>query len=597
MHFAQALCRTSIKGCYNHALGFVSRSAIFRIGRFSGKLKEQEVCQVKYSWYKWSFVLLVLIALVFTGCLGGVSNYRITLQVTGEGTVDVDPERTLYEDGTTVNLKAQAGDNYQFAGWSGALSGAEPEETVIMNSNLVIEAIFTPLETDAHVTGIVVDGRGGPAVAGAEVRWAESYVTETDANGEFTLPIASGVTADAIITRSDGGRARIQGVHAQPGETLWFEVPTRQIFNPNWSQDPPIISVNIEPGQMLAGSVPVEVSSEDIFVMYAYFNGQQRFPVKDMIIEGDELAFTLDTTKEPNGPGYLRILAYDNNENASLLQIPVSVENATGGVALPAGVPWLIIESETFGENIQFYQHGAPERKPLDMGLDQWERSRPDMGELDPQAAPPDSMIRVFVEWGDVEGADGYKVYRSFNGMDYSLVGTVRQPELHDYSAQLAVGRRTWYKVVPYNRTGEGPAASRHITPLPSYTVDLLQPANGDVDVELFPTFVWDLDASHPFPEGTTFAHFLTIYDANWWFVFGVDPEDGSLNFPIINETEHKLEYSVLMPGNVYAWDIAYSYAWHVQTNDDLGYSLAWSDANFLRGSQAGEAIFTTTTD
>jgi len=83
-----------------------------------------------------------------------------TLSVTPapvNGAVICDPDKPVYELGETVTLKAIPDGAYEFAGWSGDLSGTENPTTITMHANRSIGANFTyvaPDTTPPQVTSV-----------------------------------------------------------------------------------------------------------------------------------------------------------------------------------------------------------------------------------------------------------------------------------------------------------------------------------------------------------------------------------------------------------------------------------------------------------
>jgi len=71
-------------------------------------------------------------------------NYTLTTTVNGSGTVSRNPTGTTYPGGTSVTLTATAAAGYDFAGWSGSLSGATNPITFNINSNMSVVANFIP---------------------------------------------------------------------------------------------------------------------------------------------------------------------------------------------------------------------------------------------------------------------------------------------------------------------------------------------------------------------------------------------------------------------------------------------------------------------
>ena len=81
-----------------------------------------------------------------------IANFEVrttyTLNVNAEnGSVDIDPDQTTYNDGDQVILEAIPADGYEFSSWSGDASGSANPLTVTMDSDKNITANFTPIES------------------------------------------------------------------------------------------------------------------------------------------------------------------------------------------------------------------------------------------------------------------------------------------------------------------------------------------------------------------------------------------------------------------------------------------------------------------
>jgi hypothetical protein len=68
--------------------------------------------------------------------------YTLSVQVTGQGSVNVDPEKDQYESGEEVELTAAAASGWRFTGWQGDLSGSTNPATLVMNSDKSVTAMF-----------------------------------------------------------------------------------------------------------------------------------------------------------------------------------------------------------------------------------------------------------------------------------------------------------------------------------------------------------------------------------------------------------------------------------------------------------------------
>ena len=82
------------------------------------------------------------------------TQYTLDVTVVGNGTVDQVPDKTLYNEGETVNLTANADPGWVFDGWSVDLSGSANPETLLMNANKTVTATF--IETGGLMPGDVI---------------------------------------------------------------------------------------------------------------------------------------------------------------------------------------------------------------------------------------------------------------------------------------------------------------------------------------------------------------------------------------------------------------------------------------------------------
>ncbi len=72
-----------------------------------------------------------------------IPQYTLTLSIVGSGTVSRNPDRTVYDSATTVQLTANpSSSNYRFVGWSGSLTGTTNPVNLTMNSNKTVTATF-----------------------------------------------------------------------------------------------------------------------------------------------------------------------------------------------------------------------------------------------------------------------------------------------------------------------------------------------------------------------------------------------------------------------------------------------------------------------
>jgi hypothetical protein len=92
--------------------------------------------------------------------------FRLEIGVEGEGTVISDPPGDVHDAGTAVILTAVAAEGWEFAGWSGALTGASVAETLVMDADRQVSARFVPREEPPprYSLSTAVEGQGAVEV-------------------------------------------------------------------------------------------------------------------------------------------------------------------------------------------------------------------------------------------------------------------------------------------------------------------------------------------------------------------------------------------------------------------------------------------------
>lgn len=460
----------------------------------------------------------------------------------------------------------------------------------------------TELTEAGYISGIVTDGQGGPAVAGADVTWGELAI-KTDVNGKFEFMVPAGVKADVVVTKAGRSTTKVQNVAPAFGETLNYNVPNKAAFSPNNKPGAPTITVTgVKAGDTLKNQVPVTVNvnsgSNLTSIIYVWFGGEERSPRDGFLQNVDKATVTFDTSKYPNGDSYVRVLVYDNQDNASMLIFPVKIQNS-----VPEALVNMRLESYSIGQNISFYRKGraAMFAKHGIQGnpniIDLGDNRTLDLSTIN--AAPGNGTLFVRVRWDAVPGALGYTVSRSFDGENYTFLGNLKTNSYDDYSPALNVGQQTWYRIVPYNSYGNGVGKIASVTPLPVFNVELQTPGNGEANVPLTPTFTWkNVCPEGQFPAGTAYASTISLYDATSYQIWS------QKNIPT---------QSIDLPGSldplgVYSWDITVAYAQKLYKYDPANkadYSVAYSFSGEYKtdtttgaiigtGSINGEFVFTT---
>jgi uncharacterized repeat protein (TIGR02543 family) len=118
--------------------------------------------------------------------------YSLTVTVSGEG--DVSPNGGVFASGSEVSLMATPAAGWEFAGWSGDLSGAVSPASLTMSGNRAVTATFAPAQ---YALTLQTDGEGQASASPAQAEYdsgAEVTLTAEPADGWEFAGWTGGVT-------------------------------------------------------------------------------------------------------------------------------------------------------------------------------------------------------------------------------------------------------------------------------------------------------------------------------------------------------------------------------------------------------------------
>jgi len=87
-----------------------------------------------------------------------VEGYELTVDIVGEGTVDIAPEQDQYMEGTDVTLTAFADEGWHFVEWTGDATGTDEEITITIDSDMTVTANFEEIPT--YTLTVNIEGEG-----------------------------------------------------------------------------------------------------------------------------------------------------------------------------------------------------------------------------------------------------------------------------------------------------------------------------------------------------------------------------------------------------------------------------------------------------
>ncbi|MGL1888879.1 MAG: cellulase family glycosylhydrolase [Reichenbachiella sp.] len=172
------------------------------------------------------------------------TQYTLSINVNGTGSVSLNPTGGVYDQGTVVTITANTTTGNQFDGWSGDLSGNSSPSTITMNSNKSVTASFS--ETSLG------DGCDNPA----SVSLPYSY----DGSGEYCWEITGNIS---YVNSWGADLVEINGVDYT--NTWSNNLPAKQqgkynvhfIGSADWSHFEASKAAN---GRFIIGADPIELS-------------------------------------------------------------------------------------------------------------------------------------------------------------------------------------------------------------------------------------------------------------------------------------------------------------------------------------------------
>lgn len=145
--------------------------------------------------------------------------YSLTVLASGQG--EVSPTSGTYETGTAVTITATAAEDWEFCSWGGDCSGTVNPQTVIMDSDKIVVAVFErgePVINEFSVTPEII-GKGNSALLIWDVSHADTVridnnigIVESSGGSVEISPITTTIYT-LVATNSSGsisGTARIE---------------------------------------------------------------------------------------------------------------------------------------------------------------------------------------------------------------------------------------------------------------------------------------------------------------------------------------------------------------------------------------------------
>jgi len=374
--------------------------------------------------------------------------------------------------------------------------------------------LFVKAPPTGEIVGYVVDHLAGEPVAGTRITaypqdgtpmyWVGSDYfgpyASSGADGSYKLVVPEGLYT--VEFRKDGfATSRVEGVKV--ASTARVDVVQKPVASPVWSLEPPTVTVEgVTEGMTVSAPISVKIDAtgpnhiQHIYAAFGKMPGAALLTAPRAVFSDTPTTgtFTIDpATYGVSGDTTFEVVVYDMNENRThVIYRVVVTPGAEGTVSPPLDPTAAILTDAVFGAII-------PARTALAVTLNK----KVGFFGLEPQAAPPGGNLYVELRWrrsvddlAAVTG-DGYRIYRRLaTEADFRLLYTVSATGAATYiyrdsTPDLLVGLTAHYRITYFRGTAESVPLEGSATPLPTWDVRLVSPADYATDVALHPTFSW----------------------------------------------------------------------------------------------------------
>lgn len=364
----------------------------------------------------------------------------------------------------------------------------------------------------ATVMGYLANSTGGKLVAGSTVTVEKAdgstLTGTTNAEGKFTLKLDPGVYN--VNFKKDGYAAsRIEGLRVRAGENM----PLNAIQKNAFATTLPIAAPKLDV-KYLMGKEAQDFSNDPATA--ARFNASEGVPVQvtttaanpenspsityvgvgsvpSSALFGSRGAASTDpkntsftatvnlagnTLRGVRGATELYVVAYDTNENRTERRIPIVIVDDKPNDAALTSVRDAKARAVTIAQKVNF---NAP---------------------IDPNGAPAEqSTLWVDLSWNYVSGLAGAplgtRVWTSEDGNTFRLLKTLEGAAraTKDGSPSLEAGKKVYYQYEVFNSAQSVRSDVVSTTPLNSFTLSNLKPADHENGVSRTPTLSWNVSS------------------------------------------------------------------------------------------------------
>ena len=238
------------------------------------------------------------VANTYTMAPNAATNYTLTANNDGHGTVTLNPSGGTYASGTTVTLTPVASSGYQFSSWSGTNSGdvinTSGVYTIVMNGNKTVQANFSQItytltaNNDGHGT-VTLNPSGGTYATGTTVTltpvpgsgyhfntWSGTNSGDIiNTSGVYTIVMNANKSVTANFTLSNVAPvANADTYTAEKNSTMTIDAPGVLGNDTDANTDPLTASKLTDPGH---GAVTLNANGSFTYTPTAGYTGDDTF--------------------------------------------------------------------------------------------------------------------------------------------------------------------------------------------------------------------------------------------------------------------------------------------------------------------------------
>lgn len=453
---------------------------------------------------------------------------------------------------------------------------------------------------EAKLVIYVTEYKSGPANSGVTVELrkgntvVQTKVTDESGKVEFDSIVLDETTDFNIAVKKAGySKTYIEGLRLKDGEVVEFQTELRKAKLGGTVSDKPFsLELNIlDENNQNIQSFDYVVKTNSVTV-----NGNANaleYPFSHWYVKVGGVP----------GAGALTDRAYGNSKSISATQsvkefeymVPVFVDLYDVNDNRFEKITYVFVSRLPAGSiepyNVEKYTTIAPDKYNIQAFTRSYAREYYKNGDYTPNAAPQGSNLFIKVFWrpwyesSNKTPPKAYRIYRSFNGVNFEPIATVSSTTSSyiDYSAKLEPLKRVWYGVSSvYDEYETIYTVIGDVIPLPLLGVNYNSPTNGSENVLRDPTFSWNLSGVNNTSEGNVrYLYDVWLYDevlnSDCYYSVSDNPSSGSYRIFSTTSSNISFKFSTYASGT-YRWVDFYSKTWYPYSKLQARKTYEWGN-------------------